>query len=221
MAKDVILFGTGDFARVASVYLAKDSPHKVVGFTVHEQFRAAPTLLDKPVIPFERLAADYPPDQVDLFVAVGFSRLNKAREEVYHACKALGYTLITYVNSKATLWGEVTLGDNVFVFENNVIQPFVTIGSDTIVWSGNHIGHDATVGSHCFLTSQAVISGNVKIGDRCFIGINATIRDGVTIGDECVIGAGALILKDAPPQSVYPGVATEVSKVPSSRLKSI
>ena len=33
MAKPVVIFGTGDFARVASVYLAVDSPHEVAAFT--------------------------------------------------------------------------------------------------------------------------------------------------------------------------------------------
>ncbi len=221
MAKDVVLFGTGDFARVASVYLEKDSPHRVAAFTVHEAYRTAPTLLGKPVVSFERLTADYPPTQCNLFVAMGFSRLNKARAEIYQACKALGYKLITYVNSKATQWGEVELGDNCFIFENNVLQPFVKIGCDTILWSGNHVGHDATIGDHCFITSHAVISGNAKIGDNCFIGVNATIRDGVTVGKESVIGAGSLILKDADPFSVFQGQATEASRVPSHRLRAI
>jgi sugar O-acyltransferase (sialic acid O-acetyltransferase NeuD family) len=221
MPKDLILFGAGDFARVAAVYLERDSEHKVLGFTVHEAFRTEPTLLGKPIIPFEKMAAEYPPGQVNMLVAMGFRRLNKARAEIYHVCKSLGYCLITYVNSRAALWGEVELGDNVFIFENNVVQPFAKIGCNTIVWSGNHIGHDAAIGSHCFITSHAVISGNVKIGDNCFIGVNATIRDGVTIGNESVIGAGALILKDAPPFSVFQGEATEVSRVPSHRLRAI
>ena len=221
MSTDVVLFGTGDFARVASVYLKQDSPYNVVAFSVHEAFRNEPTLLGKPVVPFEKLQAEYPPAQCAMFVAMGFSRLNKARAEIYHACKALGYNLITYVNSKAAVWGDVEFGDNCFVFENNVLQPFVKIGHDTILWSGNHIGHDAVIGNHCFITSHAVISGNVKIGNNCFVGVNATIRDGVTVGDESVIGAGALILKDAAPSSVFQGQATLVSRVPSHRLRAI
>lgn len=221
MSNDVVLFGTGDFARVASVYLKQDSPYNVVAFSVHEAYRTEPVLLGRPVVPFEKLTAEYPPAQCAMFVAMGFSRLNKARAEIYQACKALGYNLISYVNSKAALWGEVELGDNCFVFENNVLQPFVKIGHDTILWSGNHIGHDAVIGNHCFITSHAVISGNVRIGNNCFVGVNATIRNDVTIGDESVIGAGALILKDAAPSSVFQGQATEVSRVPSHRLRAV
>jgi sugar O-acyltransferase (sialic acid O-acetyltransferase NeuD family) len=221
MTQDIVIFGVGDFARVASIYLETDSPFRVAAFSVHAAFINEPTLLGKPVIPFERLPQEYPPGQCEMFVAIGFSRLNKARAEIYHACKALGYKLITYINSRACVWGPVEFGDNCFVFENNVVQPFVKIGNDTILWSGNHIGHDAAIGDHCFLASHAVISGNVKIGDNCFIGVNATIRDGVTIGNESIVGAGTLILKDAAPGSVFQGPATEVSRVPSHRLRAV
>jgi sugar O-acyltransferase (sialic acid O-acetyltransferase NeuD family) len=221
MSREIVIFGTGDFARVAKVYLEEDSPHTVAAFTVHEQYCERAELLGRPVVAFERLEQIYPPSRYGMFVAMGFSRLNKARAEIYSDCKRRGYELVSYVCSKAACWGEVELGDNCFIFENNVLQPFVRIGNDVILWSGNHIGHDAEIGNHCFIASHAVVSGNVRIGDHCFLGVNSTIRDGVTVGSESVIGAGALIVKDVPPGSVYKGVAAELSPVPSSRLKAI
>lgn len=219
MAKPVVIFGVGDFARVACVYLTQDSPHPVAAFTVHREYVKEPELLGRPVVPFEDLEEKYPPAGFDMFVAVGFRKVNKVRAEMYAACKAKGYALITYVCSKATQWGEVTLGDNCFVFENNVLQPFTRIGSDTILWSGNHVGHDAAIGDHCFVTSHVVVSGNAKVGDYCFLGVNSTLRDGVTLGESCVVGAGAVILKDAAPGSVFRGPEAELSPVPSHRLK--
>ena len=38
MKNKVVIFGLGDFARIASVYLSKDSPHEVVGFTANERY---------------------------------------------------------------------------------------------------------------------------------------------------------------------------------------
>jgi sugar O-acyltransferase (sialic acid O-acetyltransferase NeuD family) len=218
--KKVVLFGTGDFARVACVYLRMDSAYEVAAFTANESRITDRRLLDLDVVPFETIEQTHPPDQFAMFVAIGFKRLNKARAEIYNQCKAKGYELISYINSKAVQWGEITVGDNCFIFENNVLQPFVRIGNDVILWSGNHIGHDSVIGDHCFIASHAVISGNVKIGSHCFIGVNATFRDGITVGPECVIGAGALILKDTKPGEVYAAEGTPVSKVPSSRLKS-
>ncbi|HYL72992.1 MAG TPA: acetyltransferase [Bryobacteraceae bacterium] len=218
--KKVVLFGTGDFARVACVYLRMDSPYEVAAFTANENRIVERRLLDLDVVPFETIEQTHPPDQFAMFVAIGFKRVNKARAEIYGQCKAKGYELITYINSKAVQWGEITVGDNCFIFENNVLQPFVRIGNDVIIWSGNHIGHDSAIGDHCFIASHAVISGNVKIGSHCFIGVNATFRDGISVAPECVIGAGAVILKDTKPGEVYAAEATPASVVPSSRLKS-
>jgi sugar O-acyltransferase (sialic acid O-acetyltransferase NeuD family) len=193
---DLVIFGTGDFARIACRYFEADSEHDVVAFTVHERFIDEPTLLGHEIVPFEQLEARYPPDAVDMFVAIGFSRVNQARAEMYEECKGLGYRLVSFVSSKAWQIGDLDIGDNVFVFENNVIQPFVRIGNDTVLWSGNHIGHDATIGSHVFIASHAVVSGNTSIGDYCFVGVNATFRDAIEVAPRCVIGAGALVMKN-------------------------
>jgi sugar O-acyltransferase (sialic acid O-acetyltransferase NeuD family) len=207
----VVIFGTGDFARVAEVYLRTDSAFEVVAFTVDSDQLQAAEVSGLPVVPFDSLEENYPASNVAMLVAIGFSRVNKARAEVYTRCKERGYELISYVNSRATTCGDVEMGDNCFVFEENVIQPNVKLGNDVVLWSGNHIGHDSEIGDHCFIASHAVISGNVRLGAYCFIGVNATVRDGVTIAPECVIGAGALIMKDTERGEVYSVRGTEAA----------
>jgi sugar O-acyltransferase (sialic acid O-acetyltransferase NeuD family) len=216
---EVVLFGTGDFAQVACEYLRQDSPHDVVAFTVHERYVEETELLGLPVVPFERLEELHPPSSYAMFVAVGFSGVNKTRRAMYDECRSKGYELISYVSSKALHLGEVALGDNSFVFEANVIQPFVRIGSNVIIWSGNHIGHHSRIDDHCFIASHAVISGNVTIGEESFVGVNATFRDGVTVAPRCLIGAGALIMKDTEEGGVYSVRGTEPRPMKSWDLK--
>jgi sugar O-acyltransferase (sialic acid O-acetyltransferase NeuD family) len=207
----VVIFGAGDFARVAERYLTRDSQYEVAAFTVNERQLPTPaTVAGLDVVAFERLTETHPPDRFAVFVAIGFSRVNQARAEVVAAVRALGYELITYVSSQAMRSADATLGVNTFVFEANVIQPFVTIGDDVILWSGNHIGHDVTIGNHVFIASHAVISGNCTIGDYCFIGVNATFRDGITIAPRCVIGAGAVVMRDTQEGDVLAVRATPV-----------
>ena len=201
----VVIFGSGQFARIASIYLSKDSPYEVAAFTIHESHLRETELMGLKIVPFEKIHETHPPDKFAMFVAMGFKRVNKARAEIYEQCKQKGYQLISYISSKAAHWGEIEVGDNCFIFECNVIQPFVKIGNDVIIWSGNHIGHHSEIGDHCFIASHAVISGNVRVGSHCFIGVNATFKDGVSIAPECVIGAGATILTDTKKQGVYPG----------------
>ena len=162
-----------------------------------------------PVVPFEGLAETHPPSDYSMFVAIGFSRVNQARADIYRECKQQGYDLISYVNSSVTRRDETEIGENTFIFEANVIQPFVRIGSNVVLWSGNHVGHHVQIGDHCFVASHAVLSGRVVVGDYCFIGVNATLRDGVEVAPRCVIGAGALIMRDTEEGTVYAVRGTE------------
>lgn len=217
--KKVIIFGVGEFGRLACFYLNKDSSYQVAAFTAHQEYITEREIYGLNVVPFEQLTKTHPPEEYLLFIAVGYSRLNKARAEIYAVGKTNGYSFISYFNSKATQWGEIEIGDNCFIFENNVIQPFVKIGNDTIIWSGNHIGHNVAIGRHCFIASHAVIAGNVKIGDYCFIGINATIREGICVASGCLIGAGAVILSDTKENEIYAVKGTEPAVINSAQFR--
>lgn len=221
MKKPLVIFGTGDIAQLAHYYFSTDSKYEVVAFTVDAAYITEVMCCDLPIIPFEELVNRYSPDTHQLFAALSYSKLNAVRKEKYLAAKALGYTIASYISSKATILNDGRIGENCFIFEDNTIQPFVTIGNNVTLWSGNHIGHHSSIKDHCFIASHVVISGGVEIGEQCFIGVNATLRDHIKIGEKCVIGAGALMLTDAEPLGVYIGAATERSKVPSSRLRGI
>ena len=217
---NVVIFGVGDYAQVASVYLRKDSPYNVCAFTVHEEYIRDRTLLGLPVVPFETLARSHPPEDFAMLVAVGFRRVNRLRADLFAQGRGAGYAFIKYVCSNATVIDDVTLGDNSFVFENNVIQPFASIGENAVLWSGNHIGHHACIGDHCFIASHAVISGNVHIEPFSFIGVNATLREGVRVGRGSIIGAGALVNRDVPAETVLRGPEGVTDPRPSSSIRS-
>ena len=216
--RNLVIFGTRQIAEVCSFYFEHDSSYRVVAFTVDGNFLDTNQFCGKPVVPFEEIGKRFPADTHDMFVAVGYGKMNKLRAEKFAAANALGYLLARYVSSKAITWPGLSVGENTFVMEANVIQPFATIGADTVIWSGNHIGHHSRIGDHCFLASHVVVSGNVEIGDYCFIGVNATLRDGIKVAPRCLIGAGALLTKDTKADQVYPAAQTEASKVPSSRV---
>ena len=219
--KKLVIFGSGDIAQLAHFYFTSDSPYEVVAFTVDVAYLQASYFRDLPLVPFEEVAALYPPENYDLFIALSYSKINAVRKAKFLAAKEMGYKLVSYISSRATVFNEGRIGENCFIIENNTIQPFVTIGNNVTLWSGNHIGHHSVIHDHTFIASHVVISGRVEIGEQCFVGVNATLRDHIKIGDRCVVGAGALLLADAEPEGVYIGTAIERSKVPSTRLRGI
>ena len=220
MAK-VVIFGTEKFAELAHFYLTNDSPYEVVAFTVDEKFIDKKEFLGLPIVPFENVEMNYPPDTYKMFVAVAYKKLNTLRALKYKEAKEKGYELISYLSSKSTHWGDTVIGDNCFIFENQVIQPFVKIGDNVIIWSGNHFGHNVEIGNHCFIASHVVVCGGVSIGPYSFIGVNATLRDDISIGKECIIGAGALILNDTKDKEVYVAKQTERYRLDSTRFEKM
>lgn len=194
MNRKLVIFGTGSFAEVADFLFTKDSDYEVVAFTADGKMIKESKFLNRPVVPFEDVLQEFPPDSFHMFIAIGYRNMNKIRAEKYARAKQKGYTLATYISSKATYWGQ-SIGDNCFIFEDNTIQPFVKIGNNVVMWSGNHIGHHSIIGDHCFISSHVVISGHVKVGPYCFIGVNTATRENITIGESCLIGAGALVMK--------------------------
>jgi sugar O-acyltransferase (sialic acid O-acetyltransferase NeuD family) len=199
----LVLFGEGKIAEEAFAYFQNDSPHEVVAFTADAAYVSRSELFGLPVVPFEQIVETHPPDAFQMFVALGYQDLNKLRAGKYDEAKSKGYTLASYVSSKACNVGSVPVGDNCFVLENSVIQPWSKIGNDVFLWSGNHVGHHACVEDHCYIAGQVVISGSTTIGSHCFIGVNATIGHEVTIGRESFVGASCLVTKSCDPGSVY------------------
>ena len=177
MKKPLVIFGSGDIAQLAHYYFSTDSKYEVVAFTVDANYIKESEFCGLPVVAFEDVAKNYPPDSYDFFVALSYSKLNAVRKEKFLAAKEMGYKLVSFISSRATVLNEGRIGENCFIFEDNTIQPFVTIGNNVTLWSGNHIGHHSVIQDHTFIASHVVISGGVEIGEQCFVGVNATLRD--------------------------------------------
>lgn len=218
--KKLIIFGTTDLAEVAWYYFTNDSKYEIIAFTVEKKYKDREDFHGLPVVDFEEIETIYPVNDYEMFIAIGFSNLNQVRTEKYLEAKNKGYTLATFISSRA-ICNNNSIGDNCFILENVVVQPFATIGNNVFIWSGSHIGHHTNIGDHCFITSQCVISGNVTIEDSCFIGVNATVRDGIHVGKKSILGAGILLLENAPVQSVYGAKGTQRAPFESWRVSQI
>ncbi len=215
----LIIFGTGDVARLAHYYFSCDNELKVTGFTVDKEYLISDVFLGLPVVDFEEIVDYSPPATHKLFIALSYAKMNRIRAQKYFKAKEMGYELATYVSSRCTFLTDKPVGDNCFILEDNTIQPFVEIGNNVTLWSGNHIGHDSVIEDHCFITSHVVVSGYVHIHKYCFIGVNATLRNSITIAPETLIGAGAIIMKDTVEKGVYVPEKTELIKTKSDKIK--
>jgi len=192
----IIIFGTGEIAQLAYYYFSNDSIYKVVAFCCDDEYKKNDELLGIPVVKSSDIEVNYPQAKYKMHVALSYSKLNQVREAKYNEFKKRGYELVSYVCSKSVFWGDLNIGDNCFILENQTIQPTVKIGDNVMIWSGNHLGHGCQIGNHTYLSSHICISGHTKIGKRCFIGVNSTFKDFIEIGDDVFIGMGASVTKN-------------------------
>jgi sugar O-acyltransferase (sialic acid O-acetyltransferase NeuD family) len=201
----MVIVGVGETAEIAYEYFTRDSPYEVIAFSAEEGFVTGDPVCGLPVIPLERLAETCDPANVRTFVAVSSTHLNRLRRRLFDIVKQAGFSCVSYVSSRAFVWHNVDLGENVFIFEGNVLQHKVWIGDNVVLWSGNHIGHRTVIGADCFVSSHVVISGFCEIGESSFLGVNSCFVDGAKTGRDVVVGAGAVVTHDLDPRGVYVG----------------
>jgi|JI7StandDraft_1071085.scaffolds.fasta_scaffold105903_3 sugar O-acyltransferase (sialic acid O-acetyltransferase NeuD family) len=195
--KKLVIFGTGETADIAYEYFTHDSAYEVIAFTVEPQYLKETELHGLPVIGFDVIQNHYSPAEVEMFVAISYTQLNRIRAKCFRLVKQKGYHCATYISSKAFVWHNATIGENCMIFENNVIQHMVKIGNGVILWSGNHIGHQTKIEDFVYISSHVVISGFCHIGEYSFLGVNATFNDNIILGEDNVVGSAALIIRNS------------------------
>lgn len=207
--KNIIIFGTGSFAEIAYEYLSEQ--YNVVAFTVDRQYLKETEKYGKPVVAFDEVERLYPPKEHEAFAALVYGHLNRDRTVICDRLRQKGYYLGRYISPHAFIHKTAEIGQHVFIFEDNTVQPFVKIGNNVIIWSGCHIGHHSVINENTFIASHIVISGHCKIHSNCFIGVNATIGNDVELGANSWVSPGAIITKDVPHNSLVKSVKSEVS----------
>jgi sugar O-acyltransferase (sialic acid O-acetyltransferase NeuD family) len=197
---------------MAYEYFTYDSPYEVVAFSVEKDYLEKRQLFGLPVVPFEELEQIYDQKTHKAHVAITFTQLNRVRQRLCREVKGKGFSLVSYVSSKALVWRNVEIGENCWMLENNVIQHRVKIGNNVNLGSGNYIGHKAVVGDNAFISCHVVVAGFCEIGENCFLGINSSIADHRKIARDCVIGAGAVVITDTEEGKVYVGNPAKPTK---------
>nr|VFJ94464.1 MAG: sugar O-acyltransferase, sialic acid O-acetyltransferase NeuD family [Candidatus Kentron sp. LFY] len=201
--RNLLIFGTGAIAEIASFYFQNDSSFEVIGFVEIAEFMSKSSRsMYKPLVEWSVVKKKFHPEEVYMFVAIGYRKTNSVRQTRYEEVKAAGYDCASYISTQATVFTE-TIGENCFILEGNTLQPFTQIGNNVTMWSGNHLGHHSVVEDNVFIASHAVISGKCRIGANSFLGVNCCLHDGVVIGERSVVGAGVIVTESCETRSVF------------------
>ena len=216
--KKVVIFGDSDFAGQVSFYLKQVSDYEIVAYTVNAEYNKTKTFLGLPVVDFEEVGTLYPPTEYDMFIAVGYHKLNATRTTKFNEAKAKGYHMISYICSRNSYWNDLLVGENCFIMEGNIFMQNVKIADNVIIAVGNKVGHDSVIEENCFLTSNIMMGGFCTIKRNSFIGLSAVVRDETTIEENNILGAGAIILKNTKKGSSFLTTSTPLTPDPNNYI---
>ena len=130
-----------------------------------------------------------------------------------------------FVDTQATVIGDVCLGDDVSIWPQSVIRGDInpiTIGKRTNIQDGSivhvthksqysdgcecHIGSDVTIGHGCIIHA-------CTIEDMALVGMGSVILDGTTISKKVIIGAKSLVPSGKPLESGYLYMGSPCKKI--------
>jgi len=210
--KKLIVYGIGSYAEYVAYAFDHDSEYGVVCFCIEERLKTANEIFGKPLESFENIEELYNPQLHSMFIAIGN---NDLRAQFYKAAK-IKFNVVSYVSSQTRKSSNLKHGENCFIDEGCIIQPFVTIEDNCILFAAD-IAHHSTIKSHC-LVSGAITGGNVTIGEYSYIGMKAALKQNVTLGSHNVIGMGCNIEGDTDDYAVYSHKGTVKRTITSDRL---
>lgn len=203
--KKIIIFGTSKVADIVYASIKDDlgSGLEPVAFTVDGEYLRRTEKFGLPVVAFEEVEQKYEPSRYDMFIAMGYHKMNTVRADKCRQAEEKGYSLASFIHSKADLSSTASVGKNALLLNGVSIGPFTIIGDNVSIYSGAVVSHHAAVGNNAWITSGTVIGGNTKVGANCFFGINSTVGHNIEIGENNFIGANATVTKNTEADSVY------------------
>ncbi len=182
--KRLWIFGGSSYAEIAVHYFNRDTDYEVVGLILDNGFVPSARLAEYEVRYLgEGSESEFHGGEF-FHVAITYAQMNRLRRKKIQQMSDLGLMPASYVSPHSYVDDTAVLGDHVFVFEDNTIQPYVSVGSGTVLWSGNHLGHHSVIGEDVFISSHVVVSGHCEIGARSFFGVNSSVANNVTVGEE-------------------------------------
>ena len=188
--KNIVIFGNTDFARLLKYYISIDDDREVVAFTVNREYIKEESFCDLPLVAFEDVEDLYPPNEYEILIALGNSKMNDVRKTVYFNCKQKGYTIASYYHSSCSIHTK-DIGEGNILLENCLLYPYCKLGDGNLLWDHVLISHDCVVGDFNTFSSYADLCGYVQIGNNGYFGKHCILNDFMKVADYTLIGAGA------------------------------
>jgi sugar O-acyltransferase (sialic acid O-acetyltransferase NeuD family) len=202
----IVIFGLGPISKTIFYDSKKSGKYVICCFTADQKYIKTDTLYGLPIIAFEQIEIQYPPEKFDMLVVnVGVVAGTASRKDMFLRAKNKGYNLINYINDKADILEDIILGQNNIIMANTHIGPTGNMGDNNFIRENIYLGHDFNIGNHNVLSPGCNFGGSCEIGDLNFIGMGTTVINDIKIKDSNLIGAGSLVIRNIESCGKYVG----------------
>ncbi len=208
MANKAFLFGAGSLAKVLLYYLRQEG-REPEAFVVDDAYFRESVFCGLQVVPFSRAQDLLPPEEYNVYVAIGYGNMNTGRKNAITRMRSMGYKTPNYVHP-SVLNASSAMGIGNLLFPGVVLDAYVEIGDGNILYPSVFVAHDCVIGDFNFFAPRVALAGDITVGNCCFFGLNCSVKNGLKIANDCLIGAGAYAAADlaegtvlVPPRSVF------------------
>lgn len=212
----LIIFGNSLFAEIAVYYFKNFSDYKICYIACDKGYLKNKYFQNIENITYEQLLKK-DKSEFCIYIAIGYSKMNKLRETVYNRIKKKGFKIANFIHPNAKVYSK-KIGENNFVMENVSLNPYSKIGNNNVFWSGSIIGHHSKIGNNNFFSGNSTISGNCNLKNNIFFGVNSCIKDSTIVKDYCFIDANQYVSKNLEKETYYnekinPNLSLKTSRI--------
>lgn len=214
--KNIVIFGSGVYAKLLFYEISKLKEFKVLGFI--DKNRKKNTIIIKfKKKKFKILGKLKNLKKKNLYgiIAIGD---NYKRFKIYSEVKKKfkNFNWAKIISKNSIINKPVKIEPGAVILSNVVVNSGSKIGSHCIINTSNSIDHDNIFEDFSSTGPRVVTGGNVQIGKFSFLGIGSIIIHKIRIKQNTVIGGNSFVNKNCFSNSIYFG--SPAKKAKSRRL---
>lgn len=197
MSEKLIIVGTGLSAKQVFDFIKMHNLFDIMGFAIDSAYKKEELYQGLPVFDLENLKEHIDIKTTQIYVALGWNKLNADRRKLYLRLKEDGYSFANLISPLAVIRGTLD-GDNIWINDYSVLQSDSKIESNVVIRENVLIGNGSIIEPHCFLGVHSIVGGGARVGQQTFVGMRGTVFDGRRVGQKCLIGACAVVKRHLP-----------------------
>jgi len=211
--KNLIIFGSGDHAKVIFYEVIKLKKYKVIGF-IDDDSKKGKTIINFDKKKYLNLGSlkDINVKNISGIIGVGSNFIRKnIFEKVRKSQIKIKWEKI--ISKNAIINENVDISEGTIVLSGSLINSGTKIGCHCIINNSTSINHDNFLDDFSSVGPGVVTGGNVKLGECSHLGIGTTVLHKISIESNTIIGAHSLVNKNCKKNFLYFGV-------PAIKIKS-